>query len=274
MRSRRAGSAMADCGSRRPARIALAAVLPVLVLLHGCVGYYIVQGALFAAEVASSAADAAARESTLPDALASRTFAYPLLVAVPALEQAAQFDGRRIERSTWPPEPLIVWYAASASTNGASGSVAVKSYSRGQFTSSGTTVIVLRGPTGSDEVGRKVGAQLLDAMAADLADIERQVATKTVAVDVATVFDALGQVGQRQGRKVQTRDAPSHSLRVSFPFFTEGRSADGFLDIACVAEGGSTIVTLVGDGKSPALEVRKAAIALLAALTGLLRQPG
>ena len=53
----------------------------------------------------------------------------------------------------------------------------------------------------------------------------------------------------------------------------EGRSAEGILDTTCVAARDRTIVTLVGDGKSPALEVRKASIALLAALTGMLRQP-
>ena len=150
--------------------------------------------------------------------------------------------------------------------------MAVKSYSRGQFTFS-TTVIAQRGPIGTEGAGRRVGEQLVDAMAADIANMERQVATKKVAVDVAAVFDALGQVGQRQGRKVLTRDAPSHALRVSFPFFMEGKNAVGFLDITCAAEGGSTIVTLVGDGKSPAVEVRKAANTLLAELTELLHQP-
>lgn len=270
---------MADCGSRRPARFGLAAVLPVLVLLPGCavlgvtnVAVVGIQGVGLAAEATYDATNATARESTLQDALATRTFAYPPVVVGPVLQQAAQIDGRRIEGSFRLNEALIVSYAASPSTGGAAGSVAVKSYSRGQFTFS-TTVIVLRGPTGSEEVGRKVGDQLLDAMAADIADMERQVATKTVAVGVAAVFDALGQVGQRQGRKLLTRDAQSYAMRVSFPFFMEGRNAEGFLDIACVAEGSSTIVTLVGDGKSPAVEVRKAANALLAALTELLRQP-
>jgi hypothetical protein len=272
MGSRRASSATAGHGCWRSPRIALAATLPVLVLLHGCVGFYVFQGAMLAAEVGGAAADAAARESTLHDALTSRTFAYPLPVVTTALQQAAQLDGRRIERDYRPGEGQIVWYAASPSTGGAAGSVVLKSYSRGQFTFS-TTVIVLRGPTGSEEVGRKVGEQLLDAMAADLAGIERQVATKTVAVDVAAVFDALGQVGQSQGRKVLVRDATSRSLRVSFPFFIEGRNAEGFMDITCVAESGGTTVTLVGDGKSQVVEVRKAANALLYALTELLHQP-
>jgi hypothetical protein len=264
---------MADDGSWRPAHIALGAVLPML--LQGCAvigAISVVDLALNAALVAADVGYVTARESTLQDALASRTFTYPRIVVWPALQQAAHLDGRSQEPGGGWTQGLIVSYAASPSTGGAAGSIAVKAYGRGYVTFS-TTVIVLRGPTGSDEVGRKVGEQLLDAMAADLANIERQVATKTVAVDIATVFDALGQVGQRQGRKVLTRDAPSHSLRVSFPFFMEGRSAEGFLDIACVAEGGSTIVTLVGNGKSPALEVRKAATDLLAALTGLLHQP-
>lgn len=268
MGSRRASSATAGHGCWRSPRIALAATLPVLVLLHGCAAELVFYGAFLAAE----AADAVARESTLKDALTSRTFAYPLPVVANALQQAAQLDGRRIERGYRPGEGQIVWYAASPSTGGAAGSVVLKSYSRGQFTFS-TTVIVLRGPAGSDEAGRRVGEQLLDAMAADLADIERRVATRTVAADVAAVFDALGQVGQREGREVLSRDAASRSLRVSFPFFMEGRSAEGFLDIACAAQGSSTIVTVVGDGKSPAIEVRKAANAVLAALTELLRLP-
>jgi hypothetical protein len=244
-------------------------------LLQGCVvipAITVAPLALSAVQVAGDAAYASARESTLQDALTSRTFAYPPIVVGPALRQAARLDGRSIEPGYRPTEDLIVSYTASPSTEGAAGSIAVKTYGHGHVTFS-TTVIVLRGTTGSEEVGRKAGEQLLDAMAADLADIERQVATKAVAVDVGAVFDALGQVGQRQGRTVLARDAASHSLRVSFPFFIEGRNAEGVLDVTCVAEGGSTLVTLVGDGKSPAIEVRKAANAVLAALTELLRQP-
>lgn len=254
---------MAAYDFRRCARIAWAPCLGLL--LQGCAAEAIFYTVLIAAEVA----DAVARESTLQDALVSRTFSHPLIVVVPALDQAAQLDGRRAEGGYRFNEGLIVSYTESPSTGGAGGSVTVKMYSRHLS----TTVIILRGPRGSEEAGRKVGEQLLDAMAADLADIERRVTTKTVAVDVATVFDALGQVGQRQNGKVLTRDAPSHSLRVSYPYFVEGRNAEGFLDISCVAEGGSTIVTLVGDAESPAVAVRKAANAVLAALTGLLRQP-
>lgn len=259
---------VAAYGSRRCARFASALCLALL--LQGCAAEAVFYTVLVAAEVA----DATARESTLQDALTSRTFAYPLPVVGRALQQAAQRDGRSIIESagSWPTQSLVVSYPASPSTAGAAGSIAVKSYSRGHFVFS-TTVIVLRGPAGSEEAGRKVGEQLLDAMAADLADIERQVATKTLAVDVAAVFDALGQVGEQQGRTVLARDAASHALRVSFPFFIEGRNAEGFLDITCVAAGGSTIVTLVGDGRSPAVEVRKAANAMLAALTEVLRQP-
>lgn len=245
-------------------------LLPLLVLLYGCAAEVIFYGAMLAAD----AADTVARESDLPDALASRTFDYPLPVVGRALQQAAQRDGRSIESAAYlPTQSLIVSYPASPSTGSAAGLVAVKSYSRGHFVFS-TTVIVLRGPDkSSEEVGRKVGEQLLDAMAADLADIERQLATKTVAVDVDAVFDALGQVGQSAGRAVLKRDPASHSLRVSFPFVSGGRNAEGFLDIGCVAQGGSTVVTLVGDGTSPALDVRKAANALLAALTGRLHLP-
>ncbi len=272
MGSRRASSGMVDNGSRRPARIALGAVLPML--LQGCMvipATAVAPLALSTALVAADEAYVATRQWTLQDALTSRTFAYPPIVVGPALEQAARLDGRSLEPGGRPTGGLIVSYAASPLTGGAAGSIVVKSFGRGYINFS-TTVIVLRGPTGGEEAGRKVGEQLLDAMAADLADIERQVAVNTFPVDVATVFDALGQVGQRQGREVLTRDTLSHSLRVSFPFFMEGRSAEGFLGITCVAESGSTILTLVGDGKSPALEVRKASIALLDALTGLLRQ--
>lgn len=264
---------MADDGVLRSARIALAVVLAML--LQGCEVFamVVIPVAYGVAQAGYEAADAADRESDLQAALTSRTFAYPPNVVGPALQQAAQLDGRSIERGSWVTRSLIVSYPASPPTDGAAGSIAVKSYSRGQFVFS-TTIIVLRGPdNGSGEAGRKAGEQLLDAIAADLADIDRQVTTKTVAVDIGAVFDALEQVGQDHGRKVLSRDAASHALRVSFPFFVEGRVAEGGLDITCVAEGSSTIVTLFGDGKSPALDVRKAANALLGELTQLLRQP-
>ena len=120
MRSRHASSAMADYGSRRPARIVLAAVLPVLVLLHECAAelvFYGIQGTMLAAD----AGEAAVWESTLQDALTSRTFAYAPIVVGPVLQQAAQLDGRRIEGSFRFNEALIVSYAASPSTGGAAG---------------------------------------------------------------------------------------------------------------------------------------------------------
>ena len=192
MGSRRASLAVLAYGPWRPARIALGAALPVLLQGCGVIGAVNVAPlALNTVLVAGEAGYVATGESTLQDALASRAFAYPRIVVGPALQQAAQLGGRSIERGSWASEALIVSYVGSPSTGGATGSIAVKSYGRGLVTFS-TTVIVLRGPSGSEEAGRKVGEQLLDAMAADLANIERQVTVKTVAVDVATVFDALG----------------------------------------------------------------------------------
>ena len=115
---------MADDGSRQRAHIALAAVLPVLVLLHGCavlgVGNVVVRG-IQGTMLAADAGEAAVWESTLQDALTSRTFAYAPIVVGPVLQQAAQLDGRRIEGSFRFNEALIVSYAASPSTGGAAG---------------------------------------------------------------------------------------------------------------------------------------------------------
>ena len=182
-----------------------------------------IQAALGGAELAH----AYGTEPIPPDALASRTFAYAPIIVRPAIEQAAQRDGRRIEGNR---SALIVSYPASPSTGNDAGSIAVESHGRGLVTFT-TTVIVRRGPLGSVEAGRRAGEQLLDAVAADLADIERRVATKKIALDVATVFDALVQVGQGQGRELLARDDTIHSLRVSV--LTLG----GYLDISCVASG-------------------------------------
>lgn len=270
MHSLRAASVMTALGRFRFVP-RLASALCLALLLPGCSVVPAILVAPLAVNAAVATADlayTAAGESALPDALASKAFAYPMIVVAPALDQAARSDGRRIESAgSW--AALTVSYPASASTGDGAGSIVVKSYSHGVVTFS-TTVIVLRGATGSEAAGRRAGAQLLDAMAADLADIEHRRATKTVPVDIGAVFDALGQVGQRQGREVLARDAAAHSLRVSFTSY----AAQNGLDITCVAAGDGTVVTIVGDAESPVLEVRKAANSLLAALMERLGQPG
>ena len=96
-------------------------------------------------------------------------------------------------------EGLIVSYAASPSTGGAAGSIVVKAYVCGHVTFS-TTVIVLPGSTGSDEVGRKGGERLLDAMAADLANIERQVRIAAIALLAALTGGCCASPGQHLDR--------------------------------------------------------------------------
>lgn len=271
MRSERVRSSGTEGRSRRAAQAALLALLPALVLLHGCAAelvFYGVQGAMLVAQ----GVDAAARESAVRDApaLATRTFAYPRdTVCARALVQAAQRDGRTIEAGFPQPGPLIVAYPASPSTGAPAGRLAVECYARG-YTGLSTTVIVLAGGASSDETSRRVGEQLLDALASDIDDIARQVVRKVYAFDSAAVFDALVRAAAGKDRKVAMRDAASCSMRLSYPFFQEGRSVEGVLEVACRADDGRTIVTITGDGKGPDLEVRRASDVLLAELSAQL----
>lgn len=264
---------MAYHGVPRAGRIALVAVLPVLLLVQGCAAEVIFWSTMLAVDAADNASREAARESALQHALAARNFAYPhTVVCTRALVQAAQRDGRRIESGYPQSGPMVVSYPAAPSIDTAGGKLVVECHRRG-YTGRDTTVIVVNGGAGSDEASREVAEQLLDALAVDVDDIARQVVGKTFAADVKTVFDALGRVGASQGRQVVAIDAATHSLRVSFPYFVEGRSAQGMLDVACLADSGQTTVTITGDGKSPDLDVRKAADAVLADLVRVLGLP-
>lgn len=265
---------VAFLGFRRGVAIAGAASLPLL--LQGCAvipAIAVAPLAIDAALLVADAVDTSARESSLRGALSSRTFDYPLpVVCGRSLRQAARHDGRTIEPARQKVWSWIVSYPAPPSAGTSAGAVLVECYSRGHFVFS-TTVVVLPGRAGDAADGLRVGEHLLDALAADLAGIAHRSVTTTLAADAADVFDALAQVGAVRGRKVLARDAAACSLRVSYPFFLEGRNAEGALDIACRAEGSRTIVTLVGDDTIPELETRRGAEALLADLAALLGLP-
>lgn len=215
-------------------------------------------GAMVGGDLAARSSYEAGRKSAIETGLASREFAYPLLVveaeAFPtvAIKRGWTVDGGT-SRSCM--NAVVVSKSSASSPSGEAGVRArVKCfYIGGMWPSSvypnpSTVVVVSSVAPGDDEAARAFGTEILDALGAYLASVRPQAVDKVFDNDVAAVHAAIGNLSEGWARKIDIleRDSTANVFKVEY------RSPLGAkwttMNIALAGVGSKTTVTLVGNG--------------------------
>lgn len=256
------------------------AVLLVSGLVSGCGGLVGVvvaplafPAAMAGGDLALQASYDAGRKSAAGNGLASRTFAYPLLVVdeevLPGVGESRgwRIDGGR-SRSCM---SAVVVSRSSAPSPSADAAVRVRVkcfYVGGPWPSSlypnpSTVVAVSSVAPGDDEAERTFAVELLDALSTYLASLEPQTADKVLGQDVAAVRAAIAKLSEGWFTRVDIldRDTASNIYRVEYRTPNGGRSVT--MTIALAGTGSKTTVTVVGDGSQPEGAFRSDALLFL-----------
>ena len=236
--------------------------------LSGCAAELAMLGAVAIA----SAATPAPPEQT---ELAARAYWKQAQVICPELERAIEQDGRKLV------DPGAAFYVHRFSFPAADGSGAAGGTLRAACQAfGGTTIVTVLGAGPPVQEGaRQAAVQLLDELEATLraqgiqAGPPHRTNTLTLPYDTATVYAALLETLENEGRTIVDRDPASATLRVTYPFSLLRNNWGGTLTIVCSAHGQDTEVTINSDARDADTRVARIGDEILADLTKALSQP-
>ena len=250
-------------------------VLLASTLLSGCevlvlpIAEIAVQAAIVGVDASGRASYAAARQSAVETAIASRTLEYPLLVVTEeALPRVVKIRGWKIVDGNLHScgQPVVISNDSVASGGKAAVSVRVKCfYVGGPYPSSvypaPSTVVVMSSVGSGDEEGvRRFAAEILGELEKYFAGIKPQTAGEVFHYDMSAVRGGLATLAAGFTRKVDIieRDAAPNVYRVEY------RSPIGSawvqMTVTLTADDSNTTVTVVGDAKRSEAEFRSDAV--------------